>query len=170
MMRRVNPLDPATTAFRRYIRHELDALRDPIEQGAHHLGLPPINGAEMIRRSFESIIRYFEHRSGALTPETAEFWRDIDDFCRAELAASSLASEPQRLAIEPDHLDVTVLRAVSSGDVEGSGEIFDRVKMLLWRFAAAVLAADEHGTTREEGALDEFKTLLDAESSRFADQ
>ncbi len=165
----MSPLDRATAAFRRYVRHEFDVLREPIEEGAERLGFSGTNAAEMIRRSFESIIRHFEHRSGALTPETAGFWRDIEDFCKAELAASSLGNEPQRSAIEPDHLDVTVLRAASLGRGQGASETFDRVKMLLWRFAAAVLAADEHGTTREEAALEEFKTLLDAESSRFAD-
>ena len=104
-------------------------------------------------------LNFFVSQLGAF-PVTEE--QDIDFF------AQMLETRPSQL-FGPGALDLRVLHAIGFYDRENNSGYLGRAKMFLWRFAAAFVAADLEGTLDEEAALDEFKKVLDAETSSAPD-
>jgi hypothetical protein len=172
----MNSFDPATAAFIRYLRREIEALSAPIEAGCQHVaGCADARAPEIIRMTLRSIAGYFVQMSGAMTDPTSNFWSDIAEFFESQFGAFPPAGErdadffaqmadtkrPSQL-FGPGAVDLRVLPAVDFFDRANNSAYLGRTKMFLWRFAAAFVAADLEGTILEEGALDEFRKVLDA--------
>jgi hypothetical protein len=169
--------DPATEAFVRYLRQEIDILSSPVEAGCQLVpGCVGTTGAEIVRATLRSISGYFVRMSGAMTPLTDQFWKGIAEFFQSQLGVFPIGDEdrdyfentlsgdmPSEL-FGSGAVDLAMLRAIAFYDRENNTTYLARAKMFLWRFAAALVGADLEGTIDEEAALDEFKRLLDAET------
>jgi hypothetical protein len=169
--------DPATEAFVRYVRQEIEILTGPIEAGCQHVpGCVGTNGAEIVRATLRSISGYFVRMSGAMTPLTAEFWNGIAEFFQSQLGVFPIGEEDRDYFVntlaedQPSQLfgagavDLAMLHAIAFYDAENNTAYLARSKMFLWRFAEALVGADLEGTIDEEAALDAFKRVLDAET------
>lgn len=167
--------DPATEAFVRYLRQEIDILSGPVEAGCQRVpGCVGTSGAEIVRATLRSISGYFVRMSGAMTPLTDQFWKGIAEFFQSQLGVFPIGEEDRDFFANtlsgdvPSELfgaravDFAMLHAVAFYDQENKTAYLARAKMFLWRFAAALVGADLEGTIDEEAALDEFKRLLDA--------
>ena len=175
--------DPATEAFVRYLRQEIDILSGPIEAGCQHVpGCVGTSGAEVVRATLRSISGYFVRMSGAMTPLTDQFWKSIAEFFQSQLGVPPIGEEARDYsantlsADQPSRLfgaaavDLAMLHAIAFYDQQNKTNYLVRAKMFLWRFAAALVGADFKGTFDEEAALDEFKRLLDDELEKRRDR
>lgn len=173
----MNSPDPASAAFLRYVRLELDIVSGPVEAGCELVaGCAGSNAAEIVRSTLRSIAGHFVRMSGAMTPPTDAFWKSIVDFLQSQYGAfpvgeqdrdyfaNTLAADKPSQLFGPGSVDLAMLQAIAFYDRSNNSAYLGRAKMFLWRFAEAFVAADLEGTIDEESALDEFKRLLDAET------
>ena len=179
----MRPPDPATAAFIRYSRRELDALSGPIEAGCEHVaGCGGNSAPQIILATLRTIAGYFVRMAGAMNEPTSAFWREVNEFFESQPGASPVNREKDRNffakileAKRPSQLfdtgamELSVLHAIGFYDRENNTAYLHRAKMFFWRFAEALVAADLEGTLDEEAALDQFKKVLDAETDSGPD-
>lgn len=171
--------DPATAAFSRYSRRELDALSGPIEVGCGRIaGCDGSNAPQIIRSTFRDIAGYFVRMAGAMNEPTNAFWRDVAEFFESQAGGSPVPVEEDTRffvqLLEPSQGDelpgggeikLKVLDAIRFYDNENNTAYLPSAKMFIWRFAEAFVAADLKGTVDEEAALEQFRKVLDATAS-----
>ena len=170
--------EPATAAFIRYLRQEVNALSIPIEAGCQHMGDWEGNSpSEIIRAALRSVAGYFVRMSGAMTPPTDSFWRGLAEYFESQLGTFPEREQDREFfdkiqkSSRPSELfgsgavDFRMLHAIGFYDRQNDSAYLPRAKMFLWRFAEAFVAADLEGTIDEEAALEGFKKLLDVETT-----
>lgn len=160
-------------AFIRYLRQEVEILRPIIETSLCRKGGVDANGAETIAKALLAITSYFAREIGSLSAPERNFWAAVVDFFSNELAVDNIAvsrraqyfRQVQRSsAASASELLAPDLQFIADLQMEDrtTGTAFgERTRMLFWRFAAALIASDDDVDAHGEGALSEFRQILD---------
>lgn len=170
---------PVTAAFIRYLKQEVKDLARPIGYSCEPLpGRSDTAGRDVVRATLISVAAYLVRMSGEVTEPTLFFWTGVSNFLAAECGAAPASAEQNRLFFDkvieantPARLeklaltDLHVLPALQKYDTQHETGFAVQMRMLIWRFAEAFVAADDEGTANEEAALDEFQKVLNGETA-----
>jgi Holliday junction resolvasome RuvABC ATP-dependent DNA helicase subunit len=170
---------PPTAAFIRYLEEELDCLAAPVAASYPRLAVrDTAAGRQIIYTSFISVAAYLARMGGPITEPTVAFWTCIENFLATCCEARPSSREKIRnffnrvteakTPLSLDNLglsDLRLLPALQQYDDEKGTSFAERARMLIWRFAAAFVGADEQETPDEESSLGEFRKALDGHTA-----
>ena len=179
IIRSVQPIDPYTDAFLRYLRQEVDDLAGPIAASYPRLGVrDTAAGRQIIYTTFVSVVAYLARMGGPITEPTLAFWKCIENSLAIGCGAAPSSIETIRkffnrvteaktpLALNDLGLsDLRLLPALQQYDAEHGTRFAERARMLIWRFAASFVGVDAESTPDEESVLAEFRQALDGRTA-----